>query len=181
MALRTERLLLRQWVDEDFPLFAELNSDRDVMAYFPSILSAEQSNAMAAHAQTLMAERGWGIWAVELVSTGDFIGFVGLHIPEDPLPFLPCVEIAWRLRKEFWGKGYATEAATESLTYAFNVLKLDEVVSFTTVSNVRSRSVMEHLGFHNTGQNFDHPSLPQGHVLSEHVLYKISQQTWRSR
>jgi len=178
MELNTERLLLRQWKQEDFAPFAELNSDSDVMEYFPSTLSPEQSDDLARLAQKLIAERGWGIWAIELITTGDFIGFVGLHYPDDDLPFTPCVEIAWRLRKQFWGKGYATEAAKESLSFAFSTLQLDEVFAYTAVTNVRSRSVMERLGLHNTDQNFEHPNLPKGHPLSEHVVYKLSKQTW---
>lgn len=89
------------------------------------------------------------------------------------------MEIGWRLIKKSWGNGYATEAAQEALDYAFNTLNLSEVVSFTTISNIRSRSVMERLGFSNTRQNFEHPDIQKGHPLSEHVLYKITKQEWQ--
>jgi len=177
--LETDRLLLRQWVEQDSPIFAVLNSDPEVMEYFPALLSREESNAMAEKCKSLISERGWGLWAVELKSSGKFIGFVGLHTPKPNLSFSPCVEIGWRLLKEFWGKGYATEAAQEALVYAFNTLKLNEVVSFTTISNSRSRSVMGRLGFSNTHQNFEHPDIEKGHSLSAHVLYKITKQEWR--
>ena len=177
--LKTERLLLRQWVGQDLPVFAELNSDPEAMEFFPALLSREESSAVAEKCQSLISERGWGFWAVELKSSGEFIGFVGLHIPKSNLPFSPCVEIGWRLLKKYWGKGYATEAAQASLVYAFNTLNLNEVVSFTTVSNRRSRSVMQRLGLSNTHQNFEHPDLDKGHPLSEHVLYKITKQAWQ--
>ena len=177
--LQTDRLLLRQWVDQDLSGFAELNSDQETMEFFPALLSREESNAVAEKCQSLISERGWGFWAVELKSSGEFMGLVGLHIPKPNLPFSPCVEIGWRLLKKYWGKGYATEAAQESLVYAFNTLNLNEVVSFTTVSNLRSRYVMQRLGFSNTHQNFEHPGINKDHPLSEHVLYKITRQEWQ--
>jgi ribosomal-protein-alanine N-acetyltransferase len=177
--LETNRLLLRQWVENDLPIFAALNSDHEVMEYFPALLSIEESNEIAEKCKSLISERGWGFWAVELKSSGEFIGFVGLHIPKPNLPYSPCVEIGWRLIKKSWGNGYATEAGQEALDYAFNTLNLSEVVSFTTISNIRSRSVMKRLGFSNTHQNFEHPDIQKGHPLSEHVLYKISKQEWQ--
>ena len=177
--LETDRLLLRQWIDQDLPIFAALNSDPEVMKYFPALLTREESNAMAEKCKSLIAERGWGAWAVELKSSGEFFGFVGLHIPKSNLPFSPCVEIAWRLHKQFWGNGYATEAAQKALSFAFSALNLEDVVSFTTTTNFRSRSVMERLGFSNTYQNFEHPDIQKGHALQEHVLYKITKIQWQ--
>ena len=177
--LETDRLLLRQWKDQDFPIFAQLNSDPEVMAYFPKRLNREESDAMAYRYKALISERGWGFWALELKHSNEFIGFVGLHECKPVLPFFPCVEIGWRLIRRCWRNGYATEAAGESLRYAFEALGLGEVVSFTTVSNVRSRSVMERLGLKNTYQNFEHPNIPKGHALSEHVLYKITKANWQ--
>jgi ribosomal-protein-alanine N-acetyltransferase len=112
---------------------------------------------------------------VEEKETGLFVGALGLHEPTDQLPFLPCVEIGWRLSHEHWGKGYATEAGKEVLRFAFEVLKLEEVVSFTALINKRSRSVMERLGMKNSYKNFEHTALPVGHKLREHVLYTIQQ------
>ncbi|PHR00269.1 MAG: GNAT family N-acetyltransferase, partial [Halomonas sp.] len=106
-----------------------------------------------------------------------FIGFVGLHIPKESMPFSPCVELGWRLAKRYWGMGYATEAAKESLRYAFTHLGLDEVVSFTTVGNIRSQSVMEKIGMTYVS-NFQHPDLQPSDPLCEHVLYKISKDQW---
>jgi len=178
MELETDRLLLRQWKESDLAVFQKLNSDPEVMEYFPSTLNQEESNVVAQKCKELISSRGWGFWAVELKSSSEFVGFVGLHKPSESLPFAPCVEIGWRLLKQFWGNGYATEAGGKALEYAFNELNLNEVVSFTTTSNVRSRSVMDKLGLKNSNQNFKHPDIPQGDLLSEHVLYTITKAQW---
>mgnify|MGYP000235112316 CR=1 FL=1 len=174
MELKTERLLLRQWKEGDFEVFAAMNADPDVMEFYPDIQGSEASFSMAQTFQNLISQKGWGFWAVERLSDNRFIGFVGLHEPTYDLPATPCVEIGWRLSKESWGKGYATEAAEAALNFAFNDLKLEQVYSFTSVANFRSRSVMEKIGMKNTNENFVHPMVPDGHRLSEHVLYKIS-------
>lgn len=179
--MKTERLKLRQWRDDDLPAFAALNADPEVMRYFPALLDTEQSDHMAQLCRDLIATRGWGLWAVEERASKRFIGFVGLHIPAHELPFSPCVEIGWRLAREFWGRGYATEAARCALSYAFEKLALDEVVAFTSVANLASRAVMERLGFTNTHSNFAHPALALDDPLSEHVLYTLSESTWRER
>jgi RimJ/RimL family protein N-acetyltransferase len=177
--LETERLRLRQWEEDDLPLFAEMNADPEVMEYYPSTLSEEESNAMANKIKGLINERSWGFWAVETINDKRFIGFVGLHKPTYDLPVTPCVEVGWRLGKEYWGKGYATEAGRESLRFAFEVLKLNEVYSFASVANKRSWLVMERLKMTNTGNNFEHPIIPEGHPLREHVLYKITKEQWK--
>lgn len=171
--LETKRLILRQWKEDDFKAFEQLNFDPIVMEYFPSVLSREESNALAKRFQDLIMSRSWGFWAVEEKCRGNFIGYVGLHTPASNLPFKPCIEIGWRLLKEYWGKGYATEAGKEVLRFAFEELKLDEVVSFTATINHRSESVMKRLGMKNRDANFQHSALPVGHRLREHVLYKI--------
>jgi len=171
--IRTKRLILRQWSDEDFHPFSEMCRNKDVMEFFPKLLTEEDSVKMGKKIKSLIAERGWGFWAVEVPGKRKFIGFVGLHIPKETMPFSPCVEIGWRLAREFWGMGYATEAASESLRYAFTNLNLDEVVSFTTVGNVRSQAVMEKIGM-SYDSNFLHPDLESSDPLCEHVLYKIS-------
>ncbi len=178
--LETERLLLRQWKESDFKNLAILNSDPEVMEYYPTLLSREESDAMGYKFQALLSEKGWGFWAVELKNLDSFIGFAGLHTPKQSLPFSPCVEICWRLLKPYWGNGYATEAAKATLKFTFETLGLTEIVAFTTVLNSRSRSVMERLGFGNTFQNFSHPDIPPGHPLSEHVLYKLTRSEWQS-
>jgi len=177
---RTERLLPREWQDSDYPTFARINADTDVMRYFPAPLSEAESNANADVISTLIRGRGWGFWAVEIPEIASFIGFVGLHIPTTKLPFSPCVEIGWRLDKRFWGNGYATEAASFALKYGFTELDLNEIVSFTSKQNKPSQAVMKKLGMILDDEPFEHPSVPVPNPLREHVLYRISQKDWRA-
>jgi RimJ/RimL family protein N-acetyltransferase len=174
----TERLRLRQWRAADREPFAQLNADPRVMAYFPSPLDRAASDALAERIRSLIDERGWGFWATELKSTGEFIGFVGLHMPMAQLPFSPCVEIGWRLAYAHWGRGYATEAARGALHVGFDVLNFSEIVSFTAVGNARSRAVMERLGMVQAAETFQHPALPAGHPLQEHCLYRLAKARW---
>jgi RimJ/RimL family protein N-acetyltransferase len=180
-SLETDRLILRQWRDEDYGPFARINADPKVMEFFPHILSSDESNELADRCRELIADRGWGFWAVELKGDHDFIGIVGLNTPRDSLPCSPCIEIGWRLAFRYWGRGYATEAGNRALQFAFEVLELNEVVAFTTLANQRSREVMQRLGMVNTGQDFDHPALAPNHHLSRHSLYSISRTGWKQR
>jgi RimJ/RimL family protein N-acetyltransferase len=177
--LETPRLLLRQWRATDREPFAALNADPLVMAHFPAPLTREQSDALADRCERLIAQRGWGAWATEIKATGEFIGFVGLHIPQDDLPLSPCVEVLWRLARPQWGHGFATEAARGALQVGFEDLKLAEIVSFTVPANIRSRAVMERLGMQMDAATFEHPSLPAGHPLRTHVSYRLSREQWR--
>ena len=177
--LHTHRLLLRQWKSQDFPCFAEICADPCVMEFFPKLLTEAESFKMAQKITRLIEERSWGFWAVEVKEIKKFIGFVGLHQPAYDLPFGPCVEIGWRLSSSHWGKGYATEAARESLRFAFEELDSNEVYSFTSVLNRKSWRVMQRLNMKNMNQNFAHPHLPKAHPLSEHVLYKITKKAWQ--
>ncbi len=170
----TERLNLRQWRSSDREPFAQLNADPRVMEYFPKLLDRATSDALADRIEAKIRDRGWGFWAAEIQATQEFIGFVGLNIPAVELPFSPCVEVGWRLAFPYWGKGYATEAAKGALQIAFEVLKLDEIVSFTALQNWRSQAVMERLRMRQMPETFLHPSLPENHPLAEHVLYKLS-------
>jgi RimJ/RimL family protein N-acetyltransferase len=179
--INTPRLQLRQWQPADFAPFAAMNADPIVMEFFPALLTTDQSDALANKMTALIADRGWGFWAVEILESGVFAGFVGLNEPNYPLPCSPCVEVGWRLDKAFWGKGYATEAGNAALDFAFNTLELAEVVSFTAMPNVRSQAVMQRLGMSNTGQNFEHPRVPEGDRLREHVLYRIDRAQWLAR
>ena len=176
----TERLRLRQWIETDRASFARLSADPRVMKFFPSILDRAASDAMVDRLGALIAERGWGLWAVETQADHQFIGFVGLHVPKADLPCSPCVEIGWRLAFEYWGKGYASEAARGALKVGFDRLSIPEIVSFTATINRRSRAVMERLGMDLDAETFEHPSLPLGHPLCEHYLYRLSRDKWRS-
>jgi len=175
---RTKRLLLRQWNCVDREPFAAMCADPKVMEYFPNTLSRSESDSMAEKCQSLIANRGWGVWAVELSATKEFIGIVGLHIPLADLPFAPCVEILWRLARPHWGRGYATEAASAALKVGFDQLGLKDIVSFAVVNNHRSRAVMERLNMINTSEIFEHPDVAAFSHLRAHCLYKISRESW---
>lgn len=168
----TARLILRNWRAADLKPFARLNADPAVMEFFPKVLAEEESNVLAAKIKDRIDREGWGLWALERKDTGEFIGFTGLSVPVVDLPFMPCVEIGWRLAREHWGKGFATEAARDALRFAFDELKLAEVVAFTAAINMRSQAVMRRIGMNNTGSDFDHPNVPIGSVLRRHVLFK---------
>jgi RimJ/RimL family protein N-acetyltransferase len=174
----TQRLRARQWREADFEPFSQMNADPKVMEYFPARLSREESDALARRYQAAMAERGWGLWAIEIKDTEEFIGFTGLAIPIVTLPFSPCVEIGWRLSAAHWGKGYAPEAATKALRIGFETLGLAEIVSFTALENRRSRAVMKKLGMQEDATTFEHPNMPVGHPLREHCLYRLSRERW---
>jgi len=169
--LQTERLLLRQWKEEDLAPFAKMNADPEVMKYYPSTLTTNESNQLADQLREIIQSRGWGLWALELKASGEFIGYTGLHDIDDQLPFAPGIEIGWRLSKEFWGKGYATEAAKEVLRFALISLQQEKIFSFTSMANNRSVSLMERIGMKDTDSNFDHPSLSNNKKLAEHVLF----------
>lgn len=172
--IQTTRLRLRPWREEDKVPFRELNADPRVMAFFPSTLSGSQSDALADRCQALIAQRGWGFWALECGATQAFIGFAGLHAQPDALPFSPCVEIGWRMAHDCWGRGYASEAAMAALRFGFDSLGLKEIVAFTAVGNLRSRAVMERIGMHVDATGFGHPAVPPDHPLHRHCLYRIS-------
>jgi RimJ/RimL family protein N-acetyltransferase len=172
--LHADRLHLRPWRDDDLPAFAALNADPRVMEFFPKPLDRAESDAFAARIREGIDSRGFGLWAVEVPGVADFVGFVGLLVPQFEAHFTPCVEIGWRLAREHWGRGYASEAARAALDFGFRSLVLDQIVSFTVPGNWRSRRVMERIGMtHTPADDFDHPALPEGHALRRHVLYRI--------
>lgn len=175
--LRTERLRLRRWREEDRGPFAAMNADPRVMEHFPAPLTGEESDARAARIEAHFAQHGFGLWAVEVVGRAPFVGFIGLNRALFEAPFTPCVEVGWRLAADSWGCGYATEGARAALEFAFEWLELGEVYSYTVPDNVRSRRVMEKLGMiHQPNGDFDHPLVPEAHRLRRHVLYRIGRQ-----
>lgn len=175
----TDRLRLRQWLSTDRDPFAALNADPRVMEFFPASLDRATSDAMAKYCEAVIAERGWGFWAAEVKGSGQFIGFIGLHTPSFELPFAPCVEIGWRLAFQYWGKGFASEAANGALRVGFELLDLPEIVSFTPVRNLRSRAVMERLGMREALGTFEHPHVPPDSPLRLHCLYRLSRDHWQ--
>lgn len=186
VSLATDRLVLRSWRDTDREPFAKMNANPVVMECYPSTMTRDQSDAMVDRMQAGLEERGWGLWAVELTGDVDssvgstspmqrpFIGYVGLAEPRFQAHFTPCVEIGWRLDSNHWGRGYATEAAAAVCRFVFEELKREELVSFTATINQRSIRVMKKIGMtHDPAEDFDHPNLPQGHVMCRHVLYRL--------
>ena len=172
--IETDRLILRRWIDADREPFARINADSRVMEFIGPPLTPAASDALIHRARDHFDRHGFGPWAAELKDTGTLIGFVGLVVPSFEAHFTPCVEIGWRLAYEYWGLGLATEAAREALRVGFDEFGLNEVVSFTTVGNARSRRVMEKLGMtRNPADDFDHPRVPEGSPLRPHVLYRL--------
>jgi RimJ/RimL family protein N-acetyltransferase len=170
--LETPRLILRQWTIADHEPYIQLNKDNDVMEFFPSTQTDEETRAQIERLSTHIDQHGYGFFAVERKDNHEFIGFIGLSHPRFESYFTPCVEIGWRISKANWNQGFATEAAKACLNFGFNQLGLDTIYSFTSVHNVRSEKVMIKIGMEKTGE-FDHPLLEDGHFLQKHVLYKI--------
>lgn len=180
LVIETERLLLRPWTDEDREPFAAMTADPEVMRYFPSVLDRQESDALIETARQRSREDGFCFQPVVVRQSGAFIGFVGLSRPRYAVPFAPCVEVGWRLARSAWGMGYASEAARAWLRFGFETLGLEEIVSFTTVTNSPSRRVMDRLGMQRDEHgDFDHPLLPIGHPLMRHVLYRLKAERWR--
>ena len=172
--LSGDRVRLRRWRDEDRAPFAAMNADLRVMEFFPGMLSRAESDALVDRIEAHFGRHGFGLWVVEVPGVAPFVGFTGLSVPRFEATFMPCVEIGWRLAVDHWGKGYATEAARLALGCGFETLGLAEIVSFTAATNLRSRAVMERLGMQrNPMDDFDHPSIQEGHPLRRHVLYRL--------
>jgi RimJ/RimL family protein N-acetyltransferase len=173
--IRTERLLLRRWREADRLPFQKVNADPRVMEFLPAPLSPGESDALIERIKNHFVRHGFGPFAAELLEDATFAGFIGLSIPTFDAPFMPAVEVGWRLAFDCWGRGLATEGARAVVRYGFEELGLDSVVSFTVPENLRSRRVMEKIGMtHDPRDDFDHPLLPEGHPLRRHVLYRLT-------
>ena len=180
--IKTERLVLRQWREDDLEPFAKMNADPKVREFFSGLMSREECERSIKLMSDHITRAGWGFWAVSLIETDEFIGFIGLEDVYFQAHFTPAVEIGWRLAFDYWGNGYATEGAKAALTYGFETLNLDEIVSFTAVQNMRSRRIMEKIGMHHSSKDdFDHPKLPEGHPLRRHVLYRLKSTEWEKQ
>ena len=171
--IETARIRLRQWCSDDYPQFARMNADPDVMRYFPKLLSRAESDALSSKFEHLIASKGWGFWIAERKSDDAFLGLIGLNQVDD-LPVASCMEVGWRLAKAYWGMGYATEAAAASLYFAFTHLNRERVAAFTATGNAASREVMLRLGMKDRHENFLHPRVPRDSGLQEHVYYEIT-------
>lgn len=184
LTIETQRLQLRQWnIASDLEAFSRINQDPKVMEFFPSTLTKEQTLSLLENIQTHFNTHGFGIFACTLSSSRELLGFVGLNTPTFAAHFTPCIEIGWRLGSQFWGKGYATEAAIAVLDYALNQLNIpsEKIVSFTTRHNIRSRHVMEKIGLtYDPRDDFAHPALTSTHPLSAHVLYRLQKSAFNN-
>ncbi|TDC93903.1 N-acetyltransferase [Actinomadura sp. 7K507] len=172
-------MVLRRWEAGDREAFAALNADPEVMEHFPAPLTRVESDAMVNGIEARFEEDGFGFWALETADTNRFIGFTGLGVVRFDAPFTPAVEIGWRLARSAWGHGYAAEAARRALRFAFDDAHLDEVVSFTSTTNLKSQAVMKRIGMtHDTADDFDHPLVADGHRLKRHVLWRRTAAAW---
>lgn len=175
--IETSRLRLRDWKDTDFEPFRQLNADEEVMKFSPKTLSKEESDAFCQAIIAEIKECGFGLYAVEVKATNEFIGFIGFHRATFESDFTPCIEIGWRLKKEVWGKGYATKGAKACLEYGFEELGFDEIFSFTADINEPSKQVMRKIGLEFV-KEFDHPKVDPDSTLREHVLYSKQRNEW---
>jgi RimJ/RimL family protein N-acetyltransferase len=145
------------------------------MEHFVSALDRAESDAFADRIDAAFHTLGYGLWAVELPGEAEFIGYVGLALHTFDAHFTPAVEIGWRLARDYWGRGFAAEAARAAVDDGFERVGLDEIVSFTAPANQRSIRVMQRLGMtHDSADDFDHPRVPVGHHLRRHVLYRLT-------
>jgi len=171
--LETQRLIIRKWRDSDLQPMAAINQDPQVMEYFPAPKNLEETRSFIIANMRIYEQVGYCFYAVELKDNHKFIGFVGLSPVGDELPCGPAVEIGWRLGVKYWGKGYANEAAQAIVAHAFNILGINELVTFTASTNKKSEKLMQRLGFERSEQDdFDHPKIADGHILQRHVFYK---------
>lgn len=168
----TTRLVFRDWQPRDLADFRTMNQDSSVMAYFPNILTDQETDSFYQVIQDEFVQLGYGLFAVDTQADGQFIGFIGFHRATFPASFTPCLEIGWRLKREVWGKGLATEGALACLRYGFDQLNINEVYSFTSKINRRSERVMQKIGMTKLAE-FQHPSIAPDHRLCHHVLYHI--------
>lgn len=170
--IQTERLGLRDWKASDKEPFIAMNQDPEVMEFFPSLKTAEETISLIDRLQKHIAERAYGFFAVDRLDTGEFIGFIGIVYQTFESHFTPCIEIGWRLQRAHWFNGFATEGAKACIKYAFETLNAEEVYSFTTVLNSKSEKVMRKIGMKKIGE-FDHPQLAADDPLLRHILYQI--------
>lgn len=182
--LETQRLTIRNWEERDRDLFYRINSDEQVMAFFPFRRDREEADHFFDRLGTGISESGVGFTALELRKTRQCIGFTGLHA-DDVVPTLPAgtIEIGWRLAPEFWGFGYVTEAAEALLRHGFEQMRLDRIVSYAVWNNTRSTAVMQRIGMTPQPEHdFDHPRVPETHShLRRHVFYRMTRAEWLER
>ncbi|MGC4035978.1 MAG: GNAT family N-acetyltransferase [Chitinophagaceae bacterium] len=178
--IKTNRLILRSWTEDDIKSFAEMNLDTDVMKYFPKTLSYDETVESVQRIIKHFDNYGFGLYAVEEKISHTFIGFTGFAIPTFETDFTPCIEIGWRYKKEYWGNGFATEAALACLQHGFENLNFKKVVSFTAAINKKSENVMQRIGMQYV-KDFYHPKIETENILCRHVLYELKEEEYFNR
>jgi len=171
-SLRTDRLVMRRWQHADREPFAALNADPHTMRFFPGTLNRVASDAIVDLIEERFEAQGFGMWALEIASTGQFIGFTGLNPLPDGMPGGDGTEVGWRLARTAWHHGYATEAARAALEVAFGILGMAEIYSITAVLNEPSLAVMRRLGCTELAR-WDDPRIPEGNPLRPRVTYRL--------
>ncbi len=171
-SIRTPRLVMRRWREEDLGAYAEMNADPVVMRYFPATLDRAASDGSVRRIEELFDSQGFGLWALEVADTAQFIGFTGLNPMPAGVPGAGGMEVGWRLAQHAWHRGYATEAAAAAVDVGFSEIGLDEIWSMTAVLNEPSQAVMRRLGM-TPFAHFDHPRVPVGHPVRPHIVYRL--------
>ena len=182
MRIETPRLLLRERREEDKALYAKIIGDPHVRRFFPGVGSYADAGTGIERARQRLIDHGFTFLAVERKDDGVFMGMLGMAPLGDELRAViqssPGVEIGWQLGREFWGQGFAPEGARAILDFAWNTMQLAEIVAITTRTNLPSRRVMEKIGMtYDPTSDFEHPTVPPGHALRPHVLYRIARPT----
>ena len=179
MNIETARLILRPWIEGDRQPFAEMSADPAVMEYLLPLSGREEADGWIDRQMAHLAEHGFCFWALEAKEDCAFVGAVGLLQIGYEAHFTPAVEVGWRVSRQFWGQGYAPEAAAASVRFGFGRLGLSEIVANTVAKNTSSRRVMEKLGMsHDAKDDFDHPRVPERHPLRRQVLYRLPRDRW---
>jgi RimJ/RimL family protein N-acetyltransferase len=169
--LTSRRLILRDWRDSDLEPWAEMNADPEVRRFLGPPLTYEQAEAWMLTFRDDLDRYGFGIWALEIRASGEFIGFTGLSTVDDDLPYAGT-DLSWRLARRAWGHGYATEAALAAMAYGFRELDLAEIIAVTMARNVRSQAVMRRIGMTtDPAEDFDDPDVDEPESR-RHVLYR---------
>jgi len=166
----TDRLIMRRWRASDREPFGKLNGDPETLKFFPATLDQAASDAFIERIEERFEQQGYGLWALEVAETGEFIGYTGLNPLPDGVPGSGGMEIGWRLVRHAWHQGYATEAARAALQVAFAGAGLPEIWSMTAVLNEPSQAVMRRIGLTEVAR-FDHPRIPAESPLRPHVMY----------
>jgi len=170
---RSERLGFRNWLTTDIEIMTEINSDEEVMEFFPKIKSKHETAEFIERMQNQFNEKGFCYYAVDKLKTREFIGFIGLSEQIFTSDFASCIDIGWRLKKDEWNKNYAPEGAKRCLDYAFTKLKLEKIIAVAPIVNLKSELVMKKIGMKKV-KNFNHPALAENERLRECSLYEIS-------